>query len=293
MSFLFKKKPEKESSGAPSKAASSAVNLAHHGTASSKSSSSHSSSSSSTPAPPLPSPPLPSPPQGSTSVTQTHSSTSSSSPPLPAPPSSASSAVDSDVNSTAGIPLPEEKMSEEALALRKHFSSIPLSRRVFSVGETLGTGTFGRVRLVSYIPPGASKKQHFALKMLKKSEIIRLKQVEHIKAEKSILTRICHPFIVNLFAHWQDDSHLHMLMEYVIGGELFSQLRKVGRFSNDTARFYASQIVLALQYLHSKNIVYRDLKPENLLIDHEGFVKVTDFGFAKVVEDRTWTLCGT
>jgi len=125
------------------------------------------------------------------------------------------------------------------------------------------------------------------------SEIIRLKQVEHIKAEKNILTAISHPFIVNLFASFQDENNLYMLMEYVIGGELFSQLRKVGRFSNDTSKFYAAEIVLAMEYLHEKNIVYRDLKPENLLIDKDGHIKITDFGFAKVVEDRTWTLCGT
>ena len=156
----------------------------------------------------------------------------------------------------------EEKQSEDTLILRGHFHSLPhLSRSLFHVGDTLGTGTFGRVRLVSYMQPSlAQKPLHFALKMLKKSEIIRLKQVEHIKAEKSILSRICHPFIVNLFAHFQDERYLYMLMEYVIGGELFSQLRKVGRFSNDTARFYAAEIVLALQYLHSKDIVYRDLK---------------------------------
>ena len=93
--------------------------------------------------------------------------------------------------------------------------------------------------------------------MLRKSEIIRLKQVEHIKAEKSILSQLVHPFIVTLYVSFQDEHHLYMLMEYVIGGELFSQLRKVGRFSNDTARFYAAEIVLALQYLHGKNIVYR------------------------------------
>jgi len=129
--------------------------------------------------------------------------------------------------------------------------------------------------------------------MLKKSEIVRLKQVEHIKAEKAILSRIAHPFIISLYSSFQDTQCVYMTMEYVIGGELFSQLRKCGRFSNDTARFYAAEIVLALQYLHSKNIVYRDLKPENLLIDSEGHIKITDFGFAKVVEDRTWTLCGT
>jgi len=117
--------------------------------------------------------------------------------------------------------------------------------------------------------------------------------VEHIKAEKKILSKINHPFIVHLYASFQDEKNLYMVMEYVIGGELFSQLRKAGRFSNEASRFYAAEIVLALEYLHDKNIVYRDLKPENLLIDREGHMKITDFGFAKYVEDRTWTLCGT
>jgi len=184
----------------------------------------------------------------------------------------------------------ESKAMQDVTELRTHFSQIPLSQKMFTIGATLGTGTFGRVRLVSY---DFKKIQYFALKMLKKTEIIRLKQVEHIKAEKNILTRINHPFIVNLYASFQDEKNLYMLMEYVIGGELFSQLRKVGRFSNDTSRFYAAEIVLALEYLHERNIVYRDLKPENLLIDKDGHMKITDFGFAKHVEDRTWTLCGT
>lgn len=77
-----------------------------------------------------------------------------------------------------------------------------------------------------------------------------------------------------------------MLLEYVVGGELFTHLRKAGRFTNDMTRFYASEIVLAIEYLHSKNIIYRDLKPENLLVDHQGHIKITDFGFSKKVEDR-------
>jgi serine/threonine protein kinase len=132
-----------------------------------------------------------------------------------------------------------------------------------------------------------------ALKMLKKSEVIRLKQVEHIKAEKDILSMIEHPFIVNLLATFQDEKRLFMLLEYVNGGELFSHLRKEGRLPNDHSRFYAGEIVLAFDYLHQQFIIYRDLKPENLLIDSDGHIKVTDFGFAKKVEDRTWTLCGT
>ena len=84
-----------------------------------------------------------------------------------------------------------------------------------------------------------------------------------------------------------------MLMEFVPGGEIFSHLREAGRFSDETTRFYIASIVLAIQYLHAKDIVYRDLKPENLLLDRNGFLKITDFGFAKKVSDRTWTLCGT
>eukprot|EP00747_Dinoflagellata_sp_TGD_P182254 gnl/TRDRNA2_/TRDRNA2_36435_c0_seq1.p1 gnl/TRDRNA2_/TRDRNA2_36435_c0~~gnl/TRDRNA2_/TRDRNA2_36435_c0_seq1.p1 ORF type:complete len:365 (+),score=88.87 gnl/TRDRNA2_/TRDRNA2_36435_c0_seq1:86-1180(+) len=161
----------------------------------------------------------------------------------------------------------------------------------FDLKATVGTGTFGRVRVVKI--KGSSDRTPMALKILKKSEVIRLKQVEHVKAEKLILQMIEHPFIVNLLTSFQDDKRLFMLLEYINGGELFSFLRKEGRLPNDHARFYAGEIILAFAYLHSLHIVYRDLKPENLLIDCEGHLKITDFGFAKVVEDRTWTLCGT
>lgn len=84
-----------------------------------------------------------------------------------------------------------------------------------------------------------------------------------------------------------------MLLDYACGGELFTLLRREGRFANDVALFFAVEIILAFEYLHSSDIAYRDLKPENLLIDKDGHVKITDFGFAKVVADKTYTLCGT
>ncbi len=151
-----------------------------------------------------------------------------------------------------GLRLINDIIPSDVRELREHFASITprLTVKHFALAATLGTGTFGRVRLVNY--QYQSRQHFFALKMLKKTEIIRLKQVDHIKAEKAILCRITHPFIVNLYAHFQDERSLFMVMEYVIGGELFSQLRKVGRFHNDVGRFYAAEIVLALEYLHDR-----------------------------------------
>ncbi|WVW85976.1 hypothetical protein I302_108014 [Kwoniella bestiolae CBS 10118] len=192
----------------------------------------------------------------------------------------------------------------------------------WEIVETLGTGTFGRVLLVrqrpSYRPtpyhpifphlfqsldphsPSPSSTQqsdnqlpHFAMKVLKKSEIVRLKQVEHINSERSILEKIRHPFIVELYSTYQDQLNVYMLLSYIPGGELFSHLRRAGRFSADVTRFYLASIILAIEYMHSKNIIYRDLKPENLLLDRYGYLRIADFGFAKIIEDRTFTLCGT
>ncbi|XP_022916965.1 cAMP-dependent protein kinase catalytic subunit 3 [Onthophagus taurus] len=155
--------------------------------------------------------------------------------------------------------------------------------------KTVGTGTFGRVLLCR----NKSTDEYSAMKILNLADVIRLKQVEHVKNEKNILLEINHPFIVNLFWCHRDDTSIYMLFEYVCGGELFSYLRNAGRFSTQNANFYACEIISAVDYLHSKNIVYRDLKPENLLLDKEGHLKITDFGFAKKLTDRTWTLCGT
>ncbi|KAJ3394248.1 hypothetical protein HDU92_007107 [Lobulomyces angularis] len=159
----------------------------------------------------------------------------------------------------------------------------------FELIKTIGTGTFGRV----YLTKSKSNDLYYAMKVLKKSEIIRLKQLEHITSEKNILTSINFPFIVNLLCTFKNDYYLFMLEEYVVGGEIFSHLRRAKKFSNDVTKFYVAEITLAIEYLHSLDIIYRDLKPENLLLDSGGHVKITDFGFAKKVEDRTWTLCGT
>ncbi|CAD8085459.1 unnamed protein product [Paramecium sonneborni] len=159
----------------------------------------------------------------------------------------------------------------------------------YDIMNTLGTGSFGRVRLAKQ----KLSNKYVALKMLKKIEILRLKQVDHIISEFNILKQIKHPFLIEMSGYTQDERYLYFVLEYIQGGELFTYLRNAGTVQNEEAQFYSAQVVLMFEYLHTKNIVYRDLKPENLLVQGDGYLKMTDFGFAKVVEDRTYTLCGT
>ncbi|KAI8977581.1 kinase-like domain-containing protein [Mycotypha africana] len=159
----------------------------------------------------------------------------------------------------------------------------------FFISRTLGTGSFGRVHLIQ----SKVNSRYYAMKVLKKTEVIRLKQVEHTNNEKHILEAVAHPFIVNMWGTFQDSNNLYIIQDYIPGGELFSILRRSQRFPDHVAKFYAAEVILAIEYLHSKDMIYRDLKPENLLLDAQGHIKITDFGFAKYVPDITWTLCGT
>jgi protein kinase A len=173
---------------------------------------------------------------------------------------------------------------------------VPTSLSDFDVLVTLGTGSFGRVVLVrsrASDDTAGGGGQHFALKILNKAKNVHLKQVEHILRERKILPCVSFPFIVNLVHTFKDNSNVYMVLEYVPGGEMFTYLRRSGRFCEEQARFYASQLVLALEYLHHLDIVYRDLKPENLLLGLDGYLKIVDFGFSKRSKTRTYTLCGT
>ena len=175
-----------------------------------------------------------------------------------------------------------EEQQQQPVVRQTNGSQFGYSLNDFELIKTLGTGTFGRV----YLCRINGSDNYYAMKVLRKLDVMRLKQVEHVNSERSILSMAKFPFIVTLLCTFQDASNVFMLEEYIMGGEMFSHLRRAGRFPNDTAKFYAAQITLALSYLHSHDIIYRDLKPENLLLDKQGNVKLTDFGFAKVVRDR-------
>ena len=155
----------------------------------------------------------------------------------------------------------------------------------------LGVGTFGKVWLASHKKTG----KPYALKMLNKREIIGHHQVEGVIREKNIMTSIDHPFVITLISTFQDDKHLYMLLELVQGGELFSVIHTESRdgIPNPNSRFYAACILESLAHLHNRHITYRDLKPENILIDALGYCVLVDLGFAKIVMDKTYTLCGT
>ena len=158
--------------------------------------------------------------------------------------------------------------------------------------QVLGKGAFGKVLLVSKVDSGLL----YAMKVIHKSKLKNAQLKSHALTERKILERVQSPFVVRLHYAFQSSVKLYMVMDYMPGGELFQLIRAVGRLSEAKARFYAAEILLALEDLHQNLIIYRDLKPENVLLDGMGHVKLADFNLSKLVEDgatRTFTFCGT
>ena len=159
----------------------------------------------------------------------------------------------------------------------------------YNIVQVLGRGAIGTVRLVQ----NTTTRRYYALKSMRKDMIRAYKQEEHVINEKRIMSMLDHPLIVGLISFSASKTHLYLLIEFVQGGDFFSLLRHNGCLPEKIVKFYAACVVAALQYLHSHGIIYRDLKPENLLIDSSGYLRLTDFGLAKFVKDKTFTTCGT
>jgi serine/threonine protein kinase len=148
----------------------------------------------------------------------------------------------------------------------------------FEIIKPISRGAFGRVFLAKKRTTG----DLFAIKVLKKADMIRKNAVESILAERDILINVRNPFVVRFFYSFTCRDNLYLVMEYLNGGDLYSLLRNLGCLEEDIVRVYIAEVVLALEYLHSEGVVHRDLKPDNLLIAHDGHIKLTDFGLSKV-----------
>ena len=156
----------------------------------------------------------------------------------------------------------------------------------------IGKGNFGLVKLVRQ----KATSQLYAMKVLSKDAVIKRKDVEHTKTERNVLRRIRHPFVVQLRHAFQTGNKLYMVMDYVQGGDLYFHLRQHKKFDEPVVKLWIAELILAYGYLHDLGIVFRDLKPENLLLDAEGHLHLADFGLSKQVEDAAQTLhtfCGT
>jgi serine/threonine kinase 38 len=144
----------------------------------------------------------------------------------------------------------------------------------------IGRGAFGEVRLVRDKSNGCV----YAMKKLKKTEMVRRGQVDHVKAERNLLAEVHDEAVVKLFYSFQDEEFLYLVMEYLPGGDMMTLLMRRDTLTEEETRFYIAQTILALERVHAANFIHRDIKPDNLLLDRDGHMKLSDFGLCKPVD---------
>lgn len=189
------------------------------------------------------------------------------------------------------------KSEQLEMSMGRWFSTQSAADRVelsdLSVWGQLGAGGEGSVELVEHVKTG----RRFALKKIRKSRHDTTRTYQQhvvVNDEETILSMTCSPFVIRLFSTIQSDCHLHMLLELASGGDLLHALYRYELFGDaDSAMFYSAGVALALQHLHERRIIHRDVKPENILLDSDGWPKLSDFGLAKFCVGKAFTFCGT
>jgi len=152
-----------------------------------------------------------------------------------------------------------------------------VSKDDFLILKVIGRGSFGKVYLVRH----KETQLPYAMKILKKDQLLKKNLLVKTQAERDILEKVKNPYIVGLHYAFQTETKLYFIIDFLNGGELFTYLRKEQKFTERRAKIYAAEIVDAIGCLHSSGIIYRDLKPENVLLDADGHIRITDFGLSK------------
>lgn len=163
----------------------------------------------------------------------------------------------------------------------------------FDIIKVIGRGTYGKVSLVRH----KKSEKLYAMKSMSKRMLHESKNIENVLIEREVLIQNNHPFLVKAHYTFQTETKIFIILDYIPGGEIFSRIKDEGRFSVERAKLYAAEILLGIEHLHKHGLIYRDLKPENLMIDEDGHIKITDFGFTKTnittSGQTTSTFCGT
>uniref|UniRef100_A0A5B7A0X1 non-specific serine/threonine protein kinase n=1 Tax=Davidia involucrata TaxID=16924 RepID=A0A5B7A0X1_DAVIN len=175
-----------------------------------------------------------------------------------------------------------ERRETEYMRLQRHKVGID----DFEQLTVIGKGAFGEVRLCRAKNTG----EIFAMKKLKKVEMLRRGQVEHVRSERNLLVEVDSRCIVKLFYSFQDSDFLYLIMEYLPGGDIMTLLMREDVLSEDVARFYIAESILAIHSIHQHNYVHRDIKPDNLILDKNGHLKLSDFGLCKPLDDKYSTI---
>lgn len=188
----------------------------------------------------------------------------------------------------------EKRMMNQVSELKKIAANIKLEELINY--KKLGSGQFGSVYLVKH---KSNDKQFYALKCVSKQQVVEQSLEKHLQQEKAVLEVVNFPFIMQFIRTFKDNNYIYFLTEYVKGLELFDVIRDIGLLSTYDSQFYIGSVILGIEYLHAQGIIYRDIKPENIMVDDAGYLKIIDMGTAKFLKgkstgaNRTFTIIGT